>query len=467
MTSDAEWLKALIVNDDRSHVAREVAARTDSLIALRGSGLDLSDSDLCGMDLCGLSLKRANFNRALLHGTLLRAADLSEASMICVGMEKTDLRDAVLIGVYAHGAAAQVCDMRGARLDGLIDATGSLFHGCALEDASLVGAQLAGATFYQCHLERANLNDAALNGAHFNESSLAHASFQRAFLSQAVITKCEVSGANFTHASGVSFALRLIPLAQGLVLSNASLPGLDLCGVHGEGVVAEGLSAPGSSFRDCQLSGANFAAATLSASRWQNCSLGAIRFGSAKLDRASFIACGLPNSNWQRASCEGLYAIECSMPASDMRGLRARAAIFRECDLSGSDFRNAYLYRSMLTGDPPSSMDLASVNFDNANIVQSYLAADLQNASLVNTKAAYARLNQSSFQDATLLGTNLFLASMVKTDVTRAQGSGVKGPLLADRTIGLDAFLASSSAPARKVAAVAVEPQPERKRSST
>ena len=119
---------------DRARAEREVAATTARLIEDTGTGLQLSEADLSGLDLRGFDLRKATLNRALLHSTDLSGANLSGANLICSGMERTKLARADLSGAYVHAFAAQVCDFSGADLSRLVDATGSLFHGCNLSE---------------------------------------------------------------------------------------------------------------------------------------------------------------------------------------------------------------------------------------------------------------------------------------------------------------------------------------------
>jgi len=86
----------------------------------------------------------------------------------------------------------------------------------------------------------------------------------------------------------------------------------------------------------------------------------------------------------------------------------------RDCDLEHADLSQAYLYRSMITGDPPQSMALGHANLEGSNLVQAYLAAGMTDSNLEATRAAYVRMNQLSLRDANLSGISPFQASFVK-----------------------------------------------------
>src|SRR3712207_7521535 len=59
---------------------------------------------------------------------------------------------------------SQACDFTRADLSSVLDATGSLLHGCKLVEAVLDRGSLAGANFYQCDLRGSSWKNATLQG---------------------------------------------------------------------------------------------------------------------------------------------------------------------------------------------------------------------------------------------------------------------------------------------------------------
>lgn len=382
-----DWMRVngAVPAELREEMIRQVGEQTRLALERTGRGLDLTGADLSGLDFTGCDLRSAIFNRAQLHGTKFVSANLSDATLICPGMERTDFTRANLSGAYIHALAAQVCKFDYADLSYLLDATGSLFHGCSMRNAQIRGSQLAGSMFYQCHLTNAFLDGSELQGAAINECDLSDASFAGASVSQLTITKCAMRDADFRQACGEGLTIHRSTSADGMLFGDAKLPALRLVRVNG------------------------------------------------RIDASG-------------ASAENFSAVECGLRTSNFRGFGGRCATFRDCDLSESDFRAAYLYRAMITGDPPSGMSLVGSEFTGANLVQAYLAADFTGARLRNAKMAYARLNQSVFDSANLTGAGLYEASMVKTSFKGAIMRAVSAPFFADRCAGLTEALDDATA---------------------
>lgn len=439
---DAGFLRSIVGEYDRQRVEEAVVERTTYLLASTGVGLRLTEANLANLDLSGLDLRGAKLNRAQLHGANLARADLTGATMICPSLERTNFQGAVLRNAYIHALAAQVCDFSDADLTSVIDGTGSLFHGCRLMGATFDRAQLAGATFYQCDLSRAKLG-ANLQGATINECILTSASFDSADLSQCTITKCNLTGTRFTNASGEALAILRPTSIEGLNLANARLPLLRLVGLRGNGLAAACLHAPDADFVDCDLPGADLVGSDLSHTRFRRCRFANASFDRARIVGSSFSNCSLDAASLQCVSAENLVAVESTFRSAVLRGFKGRCAVFRDCDLAEADLENSYLYRAMLTGDPPSAMVLRNVSARGAVLVQSYIAADLSGADLRGARLAYARLNQSTFVNARLDGAELFQSSLIKCDMTGARLESVAPPFFASRCTGLESALST------------------------
>ncbi|MFB8281166.1 pentapeptide repeat-containing protein [Nocardia colli] len=440
-------LRSLAQSSDRADARQTVLDRTNDCLATTGRGLDLTSADLSGLDLSGFDLRRATLNRAALFGTNLTAADLSGASLVCAGLERTDFTAATLCGAYVHALAAQASVFVGADLTELVDATGAMFHGCDMTGARLDRSELAGVSFYQCNLLAAQAHRADLRGATFNECRMDDTDLTAAVLDDCTITRCSVRGLLLNRSRGRGLVIQRPSCADGLQLSAAQLGDLRLSAVRGLGVVATGLSAPGIDVLDSQLLDADFADALLAGGRWSR----------VCLDSGNFTGAVLSDSLWNQvsglevtladATGESMTASDCSFVRADFTGFAGRYATFRNCDLHEAGLRRAYLYRSSFIGDPPTSACMTSTNLEGANLTQAYLAADFTGASLRHAIATYARVNQSVFADADLVGLGMFRASAVKTDFTTARVSGTLGTLFADRCAGLYAALDNSDDP--------------------
>ncbi|WP_191094386.1 pentapeptide repeat-containing protein [Nocardia colli] len=433
----AAWLASMACAEDRRAAAKFVSDATSQCLSTTGRGLDLTAADLSGLDLSGFDLRRATLNRTALYGTTLSAADLTGASLVCAGLERTDFTDATLRGAYIHALAAQASAFVRADLTGLIDATGALFHGCNMTEARLDHAELAGAAFYQCSLAAAGARRADLRGAVFNECRMDGANLTAALVDDCTITRSSLRGLILEQARGHGLIIQRPSAADGLNVSAAQLPSLRLSAVRGRDILARGLSAIEIDVLDSQLAGADFSDADLGKGGWSRTGLDGANLSGAALTDSWWYQVSAAESTLAEAAGEGLTMTESCFARADFTGFKGRYATFRNCDLRAADLGRAYLYRSSFLGDPPTSACLTSANLDGANLTQAYLAADFTDASLRHAIATYARVNQSIFRRANLLGISLFRASAVKTDFTGARVSGTLGLIFADRCLGL------------------------------
>ncbi len=444
-------LRRAAASPNREEAKERISNLTTHLVATTGTGLRLADADLAGLDLAGFDLRSAVLNRARLHSTRLADANLSSASLVCPGMERTDLSRACLRGAYVHALSAQVSNFQDADLSELIDATGAMFHGCNLARTNLDSSVLAGTVFYQCSLEGASFARTNLSGATINECLLDGASFDDARVGQLTITKCHLLRTRFVRASGRGMVIQRPTSCDELDLSDAELPSLRCDGLRGTSLNAERLRAPEGDFLACSLVNARFSSAVLDVARFHKCSFVVSSFEGASLEAASIVSCHFPTTSLVDAAAENIRFVESQLPGADLKRFTARCASFRDCDLSDVDMRGAYLYRAVLTGDPPRAMSMRRVNAEGANLVQSYVAADLGESKLTSTNFTYARLNQCSFDGAALCGVLLHGASLVKVDLRGADVAGVRAPFYADRCPGLkQAFETAGAAPETK-----------------
>ncbi|SFJ64097.1 pentapeptide repeat-containing protein [Bradyrhizobium sp. Gha] len=147
-SSDGDFVRYWSRASDRSCAVAAVGKRTEEAIRSTGTGLQLSSENFNGLDLSDFPLRRCTLNRAQLYGAKLDRADLSEANLICPGMERVSFVGAKLDFAYMHAVAAQVCNFDDASLRNAIDATGSLFHGCSMKRTRFDNATLSGILAY-------------------------------------------------------------------------------------------------------------------------------------------------------------------------------------------------------------------------------------------------------------------------------------------------------------------------------
>lgn len=153
---------------------------------LRNSDLrraDLRDADLRGADLRGSDLRGANLRRADLGATsLLRRTDL----------RRSDLREADFFEADLAAANMNNLDARRANLNcvALDEAT--------LVGANLEGAELQGASFVMSDLRKANLHRVDLSSSSFFESNLGGADLSGATLTDLVFADVDLRRANLS-----------------------------------------------------------------------------------------------------------------------------------------------------------------------------------------------------------------------------------------------------------------------------
>ncbi|WP_271540682.1 pentapeptide repeat-containing protein [Bradyrhizobium sp. CCBAU 45321] len=336
------------------------------------------------------------------------------------GLERASFLGAKLDFAYMHAMAAQACNFDDASLRNLIDATGSLFHGCSMKRTRFDNAMLSGLLLYQCDASNAVFDGAELQGSTINECFLPSASFRFAKLSQVAITKTHLADCSFFHSKGDCLSIVRPTSIDGLVLEGAHLPYLRLSKVSGR-IRARALSAPFADLHLSNLASAELEQADLTEARLLSVGLSDANLVGAVLNSASIHSCQLDGADLSQASGESISITESTMRAAKLTGFRGRCAFVRDCDLEHADLSQAYLYRSMITGDPPQSMALGHANLEGSNLVQAYLAAGMTDSNLEATRAAYVRMNQSSLRDANLSGISPFQASFVKVDFLGAK----------------------------------------------
>ena len=443
--SPAETLRRWARSSDRDAARAAIARLTARHLEETGQGLPLAGEDLSGLDLRRFDLRRANLNRAAMHGVRADEADLTAAALICTGLERASFKGAVLAGAYVHSLAAQVTCFDDADLSGLVDGTGALFHGCSMVGARLTDAVLAGTTLYQCTLTDADLTGARLQGSTINECQADNACFRGAEVSQLTITKTRLDGATFAGAHGEGLVLQRLTGADGLDLSRARVPNLRLCHARSPNLDITDIDATDADWSDVTAPGLRATGARLSGARIRRCDLTQAELQRAALDHATLRHVSLDDADLRQVSAENATWVECRLAGANLRQLSGRCLTWRDVEAPDVDLTGAYLYRAMITGDPPRTMVLRRAKLGDAVLVQAYVAADLTEADLSNAKLAYGRLNQSDFTRTRLSGASVYGGSLVKANLRGAAVDGLRGPAFVDRCPGLLDGLANRS----------------------
>lgn len=441
----AKLVRTLAQESNRVEAVRCVESLTRESIETTGKGLQLAGADLTGLNMSGFDLRRADLNRAQLYGANLDETNLEGASLVCTGTERASFRNTNMRNGYLHALAAQVCDFADADLRNVIDATGSLFHGCNMKGARLDGAVLSGAVFYQCNLKAASFQSANLQGSAFNECILKDTTLRHSLCAELTITKSYADGLDLSQATGESVSLQQLTSFDGVCLEGAHLPGLSLSRVRADRLCGAGLFAPDARFLQCSFNQANLTHADLSRSSFRAVTLTASDFSDCRLSGASIIQVDAPGIQLNRAHGENMQLVNCSFKNAIMEEFEGRCVVIRDTDLRNANLRSAYLYRAMITADPPQGMSLQFVNLNGANLVQAYIACDLQDSSLIGANCSYARFNQSLLDRADLSGANLYQITAVKVGFRETMLKGVKGPFFTDRCAGLPSALRESN----------------------
>ena len=165
-------------------------------------GANLGNTYLCGADLSEANLVGAYLNGAHLSGADFSRADLSEASF----------RDSCLRGASLNRAILQHVDLSFSNLRGA-DLSRADLQEAILRGANLRGVDLDNADLRGANLRGADLDEASLRGANLDNSTLYDASLERTDLSNASFKDADVRGSKFRGNKGLP-ALETINLRE-------------------------------------------------------------------------------------------------------------------------------------------------------------------------------------------------------------------------------------------------------------
>jgi uncharacterized protein YjbI with pentapeptide repeats len=145
------------------------------------SGADLAFANLANANLVGICLERTDLANANLVGANLRGVTISGAILTHANLTGADLSLALL-----DSAVLRMASMAGANLTEAnllnADAGGAILPDADLRGANLTGANLSNATLFQANVSEALLLDANLTGALLSGADLSGANLTNALL---------------------------------------------------------------------------------------------------------------------------------------------------------------------------------------------------------------------------------------------------------------------------------------------
>jgi len=287
---------------------------------------------------------------------------------------RAELEQSISEGVDLAGS-----DLRGLDLS-MLQAPEIDFRGANLQRVNLVGANLHGALLGEARLAGADLSKANLAEANFVGARLMNASLIQAELADADFSKCAMKGAVLSGAK-----------AEGALFDFTDLRHARL----------DGMVAPSASFDRANLADTNMEGATFSSSY----------FGDANLTSANCRGSNLENADWSRASGVGVNFEE-----AKLKGFRATAS----CDL-----RKSSMVRATGAESVWADAILDEANFSFAEMEgATFDGASLQQASFHCADIPEGKFSNADLTGAKLTTMNLFLGSMEKANLTRADLSG-------------------------------------------
>lgn len=261
-----------------------------------------------------------------------------------------------------------------------------------LKDVSLPGYSFQGDLLFKTYLEGAVLSYTDFSGADLDSANLHSAKLERgifsnAYLSETNFTNTEATGAQFDNAVLIEANFR------GANLTGACFDGADLS--HAD-------------FTDAILDNATFVGAMIENTIFDHAKMRRVKLDNLSIISSSFKSTVLTNASLQNVR----FTPESSLKNADLQF----------CNLSSSDFRG---------------VDFSFVNFENAQIIDSYLeqcnlekarlnSCDLSGTDLTNANLMDADLRNAIAENANLRGADLINVDLRGTSLTHATLFGAK-----------------------------------------
>ncbi len=233
----------------------------------------LTDTNLSGTNLYGADLRGAILTEPNSQGERPHEADLQQANLIAVQMDKTtqiEERWRLVWEIVNHGGANR-------NLSG-VDLSQADLHGVDFSGATLVGAMLTGANLRKANLSDADLNGAIFGGTDLTGANLRGANFYEARLSETILPT-DLRGANFRKAT----------------MYNVNLAGYD-------------------------FSGLNLSRADLSRANLAEANLAQADLSETHLERAYLWKANLRGANLRGVYLDNAYLREANLDGADLTG---------------------------------------------------------------------------------------------------------------------------------------------------
>lgn len=334
---------------------------------------DLSNANLRDATLSGCDLQRAVFTHACLAGCDLSHAKLQGALIFLPagadgGGANADCSDPL--------EESPVLDLRSIRLQG---AQGLVLQ--HLRHANLSNADLRGLSLERCDLSSARLLLADFSGCDLRFANLSNSNLEGAIFQRALLVAARLDGARATHCN---FALADLHDAKLFVAPGGRGGGGGDEGQLADGIDLSGaLGLARRDFSGCVFKGCDLSGCDLSQTKWANASLQDCNLAASVLDLAdlkgvSVVSCSLEGASLERAFCKGAHLTAVVLKNASLRQADVRKAKVHKCvlvgvglqeaKLSGTDFSSSDLRWAVLVGTNLSHADLRGARISNVRV---------------------------------------------------------------------------------------------------
>jgi uncharacterized protein YjbI with pentapeptide repeats len=181
---------------------------TDKIFSQNEVDIDLTESYLDYIHLEDISLERANLRKASLRQSILTNANLRNANLTAACLDEAKMLGTQLAGAEFYKARLSNADLRESDLSF-----------ASFLEAKLRGSNLACAKLSYASLQRADLRGCDLSDADLSNASVIDANLSGANLKGATFTKTDLSGANLRGAK-----VTKRQLAEALSLFRTTMP---------------------------------------------------------------------------------------------------------------------------------------------------------------------------------------------------------------------------------------------------
>ena len=303
-------------------------ALREEVIGRYRKGESLAGMDLTGCDLAGLNLSGAD-----LTGAFLENADLSSCDLSGACLDDAVLAHANLIGCRLDGASLRGANLGASRL------TNAVLREADLRNAILEKARLQGTDLSRSRLDDVRLHEASFENVDFSGSrtdaellfvkqSLQGCMLREIRWKHLIMIECDIRHADFSNALigkaafvsviGKQAVFRGIHMDAACFTSKCDLEQADFSGCRLHEI----------SFRESNLSGANFTSAFVTACDFSECIL----------SHAIFRQANAVNSAFRRADLTAADFTGTNLMHADLSLATVKSACFEDVNLHESDW---------------------------------------------------------------------------------------------------------------------------------